>query len=53
MKDFESLILISVEYRKVNSVCFWCLKIINSWKHLLEILKSNQMQLVTLINESK
>ncbi len=38
MKDFESLTVINVEYYcKVNTACFKCLKMIISWKHLLEM----------------
>ncbi len=36
--DCESLTEISVEfYCKVKPVCFTCFKMINSWKHSLEI----------------
>ncbi len=38
MKDFERLTVIGVQhYFKVNPACFKCFKMINSWKHLLEI----------------
>ncbi len=37
MKDFESLIVIRVESHKVNTSCFKCFKMFNSWKHALEI----------------
>ncbi len=43
MKDFESLAVISVEfYWKVNTACFKCLRMINSWKHTVEMYKANQ-----------
>ncbi len=47
MKDFERLRVISFEhYCKVNLACFKCLKMINSWKHSLEMYKSNKKGLV-------
>ncbi len=40
-KDFENLTVISVKhYCKVNPAWFKYFKMINSWKHWLEILKS-------------
>ncbi len=43
MKDFESLAVISVEFHwKVNTACFKCLRMINSWKHTVEMYKANQ-----------
>ncbi len=38
IKDFESLTVIGDEfYCKVNPTWFKCLKMINGWKHFLEI----------------